>query len=408
MPGAWSALRPELEGTLTPRGIVTSVGSNAPAERRTSPGSRARATMGTNPRRQPSAERQHAWRQAERSLHNEVHGPPAVMPVLHNELQQRSLQEQRDAIFRADYRQKRALAHERAHAAAPGTWCSAPSAQPLRLGGQRREPLPYEERPPMPDAFEEPPPPMPSALPIARSAVRASGGGGTSARAEAARGPKVALSGGHSHPASLVSLWRSASFTDVDVLVEGQSFPAHRLVLAASSPHLAQLLSAVPVYPAAVSQRLRASGAPPPPPHRAAVINLDRLVSADAFECILEWLYTGEVLAPALLLPALLEAAVAIELTKLQETVMHPPSRAPSPCMHVLTTAPLPPHRWCRPSRAPSARRRASQCGTLPIVMGLHSSRTLRARSPSASWMCSSPRKVSASECISECISECL
>jgi hypothetical protein len=120
--------------------------------------------MGTNPRRQPSAERQHAWRQAERSLHNEVHGPPAVMPVLHNELQQRSLQEQRDAIFRADYRQKRALAHERAHAAAPGTWCSAPSAQPLRLGGQRREPLPYEERPPMPDAFEEPPPPMRVAL----------------------------------------------------------------------------------------------------------------------------------------------------------------------------------------------------------------------------------------------------
>ena len=45
-------------------------------------------------------------------------------------------------------------------------------------------------------------------------------------------------------------------------------------------------------------------------------------MSADAFECVLEWLYTGEVLAPALLLPALLEAAVAIELTKLQETVM--------------------------------------------------------------------------------------
>ena len=402
MPGAWSALRPELEGTLTPRGSVTSVGSNAPAERRTSPGSRARATMGTNPRRQPSAERQHAWRQAERSLHNEVHGPPAVMPVLHNELQQRSLQEQRDAIFRADYRQKRALAHERAHAAAPGTWCSAPSAQPLRLGGQRREPLPYEERPPISyeDPYEEPPPPMPSALPIARSAVRASGTGGTSARAEAARGPKVALSGGHSHPASLVSLWRSASFTDVDVLVEGQAFPAHRLVLAASSPHLAQLLSAVPVYPAAVSQRLRASGAPPPPPRRAAVINLDRLVSADAFECMLEWLYTGEVLAPALLLPALLEAAVAIELTKLQETVVSRSRTGSLLGMQVLTTARASPHRWCRLSRARSARRRVSQCGTLPIGMGLHPSRTLRARSPSASWMFSSPRKVSASECL--------
>ena len=358
--------------------------------------------MGTNPRRQPSAERQHAWRQAERSLHNEVHGPPAVMPVLHNELQQRSLQEQRDAIFRADYRQKRALAHERAHAAAPGTWCSAPSAQPLRLGGQRREPLPYEERPPISyeDPYEEPPPPMPSALPIARSAVRASGTGGTSARAEAARGPKVALSGGHSHPASLVSLWRSASFTDVDVLVEGQAFPAHRLVLAASSPHLAQLLSAVPVYPAAVSQRLRASGAPPPPPRRAAVINLDRLVSADAFECVLEWLYTGEVLAPALLLPALLEAAVAIELTKLQETVVSRSRTGSLLGMQVLTTARASPHRWCRLSRARSARRRVSQCGTLPIGMGLHPSRTLRARSPSASWKFSSPRKVSASECL--------
>ena len=179
---------------------------------------------------------------------------------------------------------------------------SPPQPQPLAS----EEQLYYQQQTQQQLSARSQPPPTPhsgrSPLPISRTAVRA-----LNAPLPAQREQLILLRGGDSHPSSLISLWRSNSYSDVDVIVEGQAFYAHRLVLASGSEYLSALVENSP--PLAMQGR-----------RRAAVVELPG-VSADAFEVLLEWLYCGEVgLAPSLL-PSVLDAAVRLELTSLQSAV---------------------------------------------------------------------------------------
>ena len=163
---------------------------------------------------------------------------------------------------------------------------SPPQPQPLAS----EEQLYYQQQTQQQLSARSQPPPTPhsgrSPLPISRTAVRA-----LNAPLPAQREQLILLRGGDSHPSSLISLWRSNSYSDVDVIVEGQAFYAHRLVLASGSEYLSALVENSP--PLAMQGR-----------RRAAVVELPG-VSADAFEVLLEWLYCGEVgLAPSLLPPS--------------------------------------------------------------------------------------------------------
>ena len=57
----------------------------------------------------------------------------------------------------------------------------------------------------------------------------------------AAATPKLTLSGGEPHHATLASLWRDARFTDIAVCAEGVECRAHRIVLASSSGYFLSL-----------------------------------------------------------------------------------------------------------------------------------------------------------------------
>ena len=83
------------------------------------------------------------------------------------------------------------------------------------------------------------------------------------------------LSGGEPCCATrLAELWRAGRFCDVDITVEGQSFLAHRLVLAAGSPYFSGL------FDAGMSDSAR------------PVIDLPDM-PAVAFDCVLTFLYDG-------------------------------------------------------------------------------------------------------------------
>ena len=310
MPGAWAALRPEL---ATPRGADTNYYDqrerlsqrkfpSQSAGGRTTPRAGTASHRSSNRRQQnqtPAAEQ--LWEQAERSLRAEDSG--------------------------YDHKwedQSSSFMHE--------------------------QPQPYQQPPPPPLPYQQPAyttMPSPgvavgqapaqwagdhsrSPLPIARSAVRASSLTPTP-RADQV----IILSGGESHPTSLVQLWRSNAYSDVDVIVEGQAFYAHRLVLAAGSEFLSSLVESSPplnMRCASVHRRACCAHAihrrpsitfhPPPVIHcmpsaaapavrcvsdspslssrvsasqrRASVLELPG-VTADAFEIVLEWLYCGEV-----------------------------------------------------------------------------------------------------------------
>ena len=77
-------------------------------------------------------------------------------------------------------------------------------------------------------------------MPPRRRARSAPGSSSSSTAAEAA--PRVRLDGGEPLPAKLVGLWKSGRLTDTAVQVEGASFPAHRLVLAAGSEYFETLI----------------------------------------------------------------------------------------------------------------------------------------------------------------------
>ena len=73
----------------------------------------------------------------------------------------------------------------------------------------------------------------------------------------------------------LTSLWESQELSDVDVVVEGQRFPAHRVVLAAGSPH----------FRAMFTRTFSES--------RQQEVELHEM-SADGFQGVLSFLYSGE------------------------------------------------------------------------------------------------------------------
>ena len=65
-----------------------------------------------------------------------------------------------------------------------------------------------------------------------RKRARTSSTNGSSSSSTAA--PTITLSGGEPCPTKQVSLWRSGRLTDTTVEVDGRTFAAHRLVLAAA------------------------------------------------------------------------------------------------------------------------------------------------------------------------------
>ena len=85
-------------------------------------------------------------------------------------------------------------------------------------------------------------------------------------------------------------LWREGQLCDIEVTVEGRSFQAHRIVLAARSEYMNAL------FGSGMAESKSAS---------ISVAEMD----ADAFGLVLEWMYEGRASVEALLLPEVLTVA---------------------------------------------------------------------------------------------------
>ena len=65
--------------------------------------------------------------------------------------------------------------------------------------------------------------------------------GGAAAKRAAADEPQATLAGGNKTQSKMAQFWREGKFCDISVRVDGQEFPAHRIVLAAGSEQLAAM-----------------------------------------------------------------------------------------------------------------------------------------------------------------------
>ena len=198
MPQAWCALRPELESTISPR-ISCGGPDSARGERRNGAapagGRHAGARCSsTNPRRPtasvPTVETAHLWREAERSLRNEVHAPAPHMPAAHREQLQRSMQQQRTDLYRDHH----------------GSGRRRMSARTVRAHAGRRERSASSAPPPLahtpPKAFhDDPPPPTKCANSPLRSRERGTRAAGATP-SEGGVAPTVARWGQATRPRS--------------------------------------------------------------------------------------------------------------------------------------------------------------------------------------------------------------
>ena len=99
----------------------------------------------------------------------------------------------------------------------------------------------------------------------------------------------------------LAGLWRQGVLCDIEVLAGGESFQAHRIVLAAASEFFAALLSG----------SWHDSTGP---------VALPDLEPA-AFAVVLEWMYTGSASCSTAILPAVLRASAHLHSAPLQREV---------------------------------------------------------------------------------------
>ena len=74
-----------------------------------------------------------------------------------------------------------------------------------------------------------------------RARTAAASASSSSSSQSAGAAPKLTLSGGVPHHASLVALWRDERLTDFAVSAEGVEFKAHRVALASSSKYFLNL-----------------------------------------------------------------------------------------------------------------------------------------------------------------------
>ena len=90
-----------------------------------------------------------------------------------------------------------------------------------------------------------------------------------------AAAPALTLEGGEACPSGQVKLWRERTLCDAEIHVEGETFHAHRLVLAATCDYFAALYCRAGYSADA-----------------AGPLTLDGL-SADAFRALLSFVYSG-------------------------------------------------------------------------------------------------------------------
>lgn len=110
----------------------------------------------------------------------------------------------------------------------------------------------------------------------------------------------LVLDGGDACPPGLIKLWKDRTLCDAHIIVDGETFHAHRCVLAATSDFFAAL------YRAGTAD---ATGT-------AALPLAD--IHVEAFRALLCFLYTGRCeLADAMLLTPLLEAASRLQVAPL-------------------------------------------------------------------------------------------
>uniref|UniRef100_A0A7S3AJH0 BTB domain-containing protein n=1 Tax=Haptolina ericina TaxID=156174 RepID=A0A7S3AJH0_9EUKA len=99
---------------------------------------------------------------------------------------------------------------------------------------------------------------------------------------------------------NLAVLWREGTLCDVTLIASARHFPAHRLVLAAASPYMKALLA---------GEHFAES--------TAKEFELPEL-SASAFECVLEFIYTRQCVLPSESLQEVLQAACRLQVEGLQ------------------------------------------------------------------------------------------
>ena len=114
----------------------------------------------------------------------------------------------------------------------------------------------------------------------------------------------ILLTGGTACPPSIVALWRQGRLCDTEVRAGGAAFQVHRIVLAGASDYVAAR---------AGGERFADSLTPLVLPE----------ISADIFDAVLDFAYTGECSVPAdgSLLAPLLQAAGRLQIMALQAAV---------------------------------------------------------------------------------------
>ena len=139
-----------------------------------------------------------------------------------------------------------------------------------------------------------------------RKRARSSAAAAADASDTAAAAASFTLSGGEPCcAAGVAALWRAGRLCDVEVLVEGRTFQAHRVVLAAGADYMAAL------FDAGMADSAK------------RVIELPDM-PASAFEAVLHYLYTGETECSddCAALLALLQAAGLLQVMPLQHAAV--------------------------------------------------------------------------------------
>jgi len=143
-----------------------------------------------------------------------------------------------------------------------------------------------------------------------RKRARTSSTGGASS--SSATAPTITLSGGEACPTKQVALWRSGRLTDTTVEVDGRTFAAHRLVIAAACDYFERHYD---------HEHMRDADHP----------KLLEHVTAAAFEPLLGFLYEGACTFDESLLAPVLRAAHYLGVTPLERAAVSALSERISP-----------------------------------------------------------------------------